>query len=62
MRFNINTEFPGPLGIADLLKEHAGELWVPAHLDADQARGFPLDHFSRCFIPVAEVKPSSRAE
>jgi hypothetical protein len=47
MQFKVTTESPGPLGIAELLQRHADTLWVPDHLDADQAAAFVLDHFRR---------------
>lgn len=47
MRFTVTTEQPGPLGIAELMQKHANQLWVPTHLNEDQARGFLLDHFQR---------------
>ena len=47
MRFTITTTTPGSLGIAELLQRHADSLWVPEHLDQEQAMRFVTDHFTR---------------
>lgn len=47
MIFRVTTENPGPLAIHELLERHANSLWVPNHLDAEQAAAFVLDHFRR---------------
>lgn len=55
MKFTITTEKPGPLGIAELLQKHADGLWVPAHLDEEQAVAFVLDHFTRQIASELEM-------
>jgi hypothetical protein len=47
MQFTVTTAKPGPLEIEKLLERHANSLWVPDHLDDDQAAAFVLDHFRR---------------
>jgi hypothetical protein len=47
MTFDVRTEHPGPLCIHELLQRHANDLWVPNHLNEDQAAAFVLDHFRR---------------
>ena len=63
MKFTICTEFAGPLGIAELLQQHADSLWVPDHLDEEQARGFLLDHFQRAVateLAMVDVRVSTQ--
>jgi hypothetical protein len=47
MTFTVNTEKPGPLNIAQLLEQHANNLWVPTHLTPEQAAAFVLEHFRK---------------
>ena len=47
MKFEVHTTKPGPLAIRELLQRHANELWVPEHLDDQQAAACVLDHFRR---------------
>ena len=47
MTFDVLTEQPGPLAIHEMLKRHANGLWLPDHLDEEQAAAFGLDHFRR---------------
>jgi hypothetical protein len=47
MKFEVQTMNPGPLAIHELLQRHANELWVPEHLDDQQAAAFALEHFCR---------------
>jgi hypothetical protein len=47
MQFTVTTTTAGTLGIAQLLQRHADSLWVPEHLDQEQAMRFVTDHFTR---------------
>lgn len=62
MKFRVQTTKPGPLASHELVARHANELWVPEHLDDQQAAAFVLDHFRRqieaelAMITVAVVR------
>jgi len=45
MTFTVTSAGPDKLGLAEICQRHGNELWVPAHLDEEQAAEFVLDHF-----------------
>jgi hypothetical protein len=50
MTFTVTTAVPNNLGLAEICQRHVDELWVPVHLDAEQAAAFVLDHFRRAVL------------
>lgn len=49
-RFTVTTEATDRLDMATLCHIHANGIWIPDHLDPQQAEEFALDHFRRTVL------------
>jgi hypothetical protein len=55
MRFVVMTEGSNRLGLAQLFQNWVNDLWIPAHLDDEQAAAFALDYFKRAILAELEL-------
>ncbi|MBW3599304.1 MAG: hypothetical protein KY475_18795 [Planctomycetes bacterium] len=55
MKFTVSTEGRNLLNLRELCEQHVNELWVPAHLTAEQSAEFALDHFKKTVLAELEL-------
>jgi hypothetical protein len=54
-RFVVATEGSDKLGLARLCQDCINDLWIPAHLDDEQAAAFAIDWFKRAVLAELEL-------
>jgi hypothetical protein len=60
-RFVVTTEGSDKLGLRQLCQDCINDLWIPAHLDDEQAAAFALDWFRRAVLAELELLEVSTA-